>query len=270
MSWWSAHEIRSLRERLGRQFVAEVEEGREPRAALFMESFLDTWPLAALAEPALKAWPSPRSLTILSRLVAAYGLDGTTISLPVPSSLPPHRVVEGAELAAQSNILTRALARGEIEAVVVSAPVPEDGATGLALWEIRLEGGAHQTAVERHGVVGLVGPEAPRWNDLLATAPSGVPGELLRTTGQALILPGTPSGLAGYEAQATGWLLWEAAIRPVAIVPEAVVLLQALPKGLEAACSAARLASPRAREMVSQLVSLGALSAAPDVPSGLQ
>lgn len=141
--------------------------------------------------------------------------------------LPPHATVAGARLAERREELCGWLARGDLTAVRVTGPLPDDPATALALGEIRLEG-ERQAALERFGVAGLRAGSVRDWRGQLrpqATAP--VHGPLLPRCAAA-VLPGTPARLARGDASPVGWLLWNAPSPPVPVQSAAVAVLREL------------------------------------------
>lgn len=258
--------MRALRADLGQRMIAVLNSEGPQAAADWLAAWLDTWPLAALSETARGRWQSHHdgvALAVLTRRAEILAMLGEpALPLPLPAVLPPHRVLTGEQLIAGRAEVCRALVHGEIDAAVITDPLPDSPALQLALGELRLEGGPTQHAALRYGLPGLLAPGAPDFTEVLSPPPPGQPGSRLRPLAEALILPGTVASLRAGRIQPTGWLLWEAPYIPIPVHPIAVELLRALSGGMESACQALSLTTEQASEILDELVAVGALTAA--------
>jgi hypothetical protein len=170
------------------------------------------------------------------------------------ASLPEHRAA-----------LARDLAAGDLRAVWVQGPPPEDPAGRLALGELRLEG-SHQRALERFGLAGLeLAPDGPlpAWHRSLSPPSPGVAGPVLKAVASGRFLPGPEGALVAGQPQRVGYLLWSGPHAPVPVAPVAVAVLQALDGSADAAALAERLGGPveQVGLVLDDLVRLGAASA---------
>lgn len=254
-----------LRTGLGQRMIAVMESEGPAAAAVWLQAWLDAWPLAALAESAQARWQEDHdgvSLAVLTRHAEIQAMLGEpVVSVPLPASLPPHRVLTGEALIAERASVCRALVRGEIVAAVITDPLPERADWQLAIGELRLEGGPAQAAALRYGRAGLLAPGAPTFAEVLSPPPPGQPGPRLRQLAAAMVLPGTVRSLSAGRITPTGWLLWEGPYTPVPVRPLAVELLRGLSGGLHAACESLSLTTEQASEILDELVAVGALTA---------
>ncbi|MFT5684694.1 MAG: hypothetical protein ACI8RZ_005638 [Myxococcota bacterium] len=257
--------MRGMRAALGKQMIAVLESEGPAAAADWLQAWLDTWPLAALSATARDRWQDHHdgvALAVLTRRSEILTMLGESpMPLMLPEDLPPHRVLTGAQLVADRAAVCRVLIRGEIQAAVITDPLPELPAYQLAVGELRLEGGPAQASVLRYGRAGLLAPGAPAFTELLSPPPPGQPGPRLRQLADAMVLPGTVRTLRAGRVVPTGWLLWEGPVTPIPVKPVAVELLRALSAGLQEASAALSLTTEQASEILDELVAVGALTA---------
>jgi len=210
---------------------------------------------------------APEALEIQARSQGDGALElGADLSLPVRgvAALPAGLgLVRGEELVSRRAQLCRALAQGRLQAVRVQPPIPELPEAGLALGELRLEG-QRQASYERWGEAGLRVRGEASWDESLESHAAGQAGAVLRATCEGRFLPGPPGRLRQGDVQRVGYLLWRASLRPVAVHPVAVVVLQALDGVKDPAALAQQLGAPpeRLRELLAELLALGAATAA--------
>ena len=294
--------------------AAAIEAERYVQAAELLRMWLESWPLAALVDPARRQWTrgaDPRALGVLVRVAelvrmatswpalgpgpwpvpdaswlasaagpvpdggwqlvgrgGADGSDAVAAAMVVelldaqPLALPPTVAVAGEQLAPRRVELARAIARGELAAVLITSPVPLDPASQLALGELRMESDC-QVAFEQVGLAGLVAGGVDPWDAGLVPVPTGRLGRHLQATCQTFLLPGTPQRLRGGQTDTVGWLVWDAAHRPVAVHPVAVETLRAMDGRRDAAGVAAHLGldADALFPVVEELVRVGAVVA---------
>ncbi len=254
------------------QRLALAVDGAEwERAAILCSALLDCWPLAAAVEDARQRWEEHRPASALAVLTRAA--EVTRLALGQPEEAEPEVLPSGVrelpieDLVAQRGGLACALARGELRAVLVRGPVPDDPTVQLALGELRLEG-SHQRALERFGLPGLeLDPreawDPPGWQGVLVESSPGRPGPVLVSRCHGRFLPGPLGSLAAGLPQRVGYLLWESPVRPVAVAPVAVAVLRALDGQRDSAAVAELLGGPpdQVQLVLDELVALGAASA---------
>ncbi|MBK9646856.1 MAG: hypothetical protein IPO67_17155 [Deltaproteobacteria bacterium] len=232
------------------------------------------WPMGADGR-----WPEPDVHWVMSALDGArpdavaqhHPEDGAEalaalLNLPViqgaPLPLPPVVSIPGEALAPRRAELCGAVARGELAAVRLTSPPPEDLPTRLAWGELHLESDL-QAQLDRFGLAGLTVNEAPSLAELLSPAPPGAPGEPMRRLCDVAILPGPPSALRAGRPRPTAWLLFRGPHPPIPTIVEAGRLLQALDgqRSVAQAAQAAGLPVQQAEELAEALRGLGALTA---------
>lgn len=195
------------------------------------------------------------------------------LGLPSPGAPPQLAGVEvltAEQAVAQRARLAGSLARGELRAVVVHRSVPSTPQVQLALGEFRLEG-SHQGLLERYGLAGLdldvaAAGSGCAWEDegVLSPHRAGEPGLVLRPCCEGRFLPGPTSAIRAGRPQRVGYMLWDAPVRPVAVAPVAVVVLNALDGQRDTPALAELLGGPidQVQEVLDELVLLGAATAA--------
>jgi len=254
-----------LRPTLQHRLDVAIDASDWPEAADTLAALIDTWPVAGTVETAWARWTAeadPLALSILSRAREIMTLVGVAPqALPLPAPLPPHQTCKGDALVAARAALCAQAADGALSGVLFESPVPETAAARLALGELRMEAPA-QLAVERYGVPGLLAPDAPAWEQTFGAAPPGRPGPTLGIRCDFATLPGTPAQLRNGDPSPVGWLLWTGPAEPVPVAAPVIRFLGALHEGLQAANQAAGLDLERGREVVDELIRLGALGAA--------
>lgn len=271
-----APQAATLRARLEERLALAVDGGRWELAARCAAALVDSWPVLAAVEDADRRWREqrdPAALVILARadelLHIARG-DDPSVARPSGGvrDRPGLEILPAAQLVEQRARLGRALARGELRAVSVQGQA-ETPAQQLALGELRLEG-SHQRLVERFGPTALDIPVEQasgdwRWDadGVLGAAPAGEPGSVLVPTCLGRFLPGPPSALRAGRPERVGWLLWDAAVRPVMVAPVAVAVLGALDGERDSQAIATLLKGPPelVQEVLDELVHLGAATA---------
>ncbi len=286
---------------LEQRLALAVDAADWDRAALLLEAFIDSWALAATVEDAGEAWregAAAAALAVLARASEVVRLARGWASLPHgPWCLPDDRwleaqvanltvapavetlrwgegrlpagvrAVKSEQLVPRRSELARALARGEIRAVLVRGAVPEVAQAQLALGELRLEG-SHQRALERFGLAGSeLDPHGarllPSWADALGPAAAGVSGPRLRARCEGRFLPGPITALAAGRPQRVGYLLWDGPVRALAVAPVAVAVLHVIDGQRDTDAVASQLGGPpdQVQEILDELVGLGAASA---------
>ena len=148
--------------------------------------------------------------------------------------------------------------KGEIFGVNFLSPVPLIPEAQLALGELRMEAKG-QMALERFGPVGLLAPNAPRWDECFGSAPPGRKGSSLRLMCDLALLPSRPALLAKGQLRETAWLLWNGPARALAIHKVAYDLLRNISQGIEEACTVAGLQLHQGHEIIDELIHIGAL-----------
>ncbi len=261
----SAHLHGRLRPTLQHQLDVAIDGGRWGDAGDVLAALIDTWPVAGTVETAWARWNAahePLALSILHRAREIMAMVGVTPeALPLPEALPPHRTLAGEALVQARASLCRQAADGRLAGVIFDSAVPDTPAARLALGELRMEAGA-QAAVDLYGAPGLLCPDAPAWADAFGSAPPGKPGPTLESACDYATLPGTPDRLRNGDPSAVGWLLWTGPAEPVPVAAPVIQLLGTLHQGLEAASKAAGVDVERGREVVEELIRLGALGSA--------
>jgi len=194
------------------------------------------WPDAAALRAAVGAIDPERDCVL-----ARHPLDGAeqlaeALGIPLqvgnPLALPPHVLVAPEELVERRAELGAALAEGTYTAVVLLGEPPDMPATALARGELRLEGDA-QVAVDRHGLAGLLAPDAPAWTAVRAPAPvaADAPPTLdtvLDAACDGALVPGPPGRIRRGDLDTVGVLLWVGPHPPVWVAPVAVHVLRGL------------------------------------------
>ena len=249
---------------LQQKLVAGIEQNDFELASQIMSAYIDSWPVAGSIVMAWKHWNEncdPLALSLLTRANEIIELLGAPKEeIPLPKELPSYIEMEGADLLARRREICRQAALGEIVAVHFSSPVPNDAASQLALGELRMEA-AGQRAVEQYGLPGLLAPATPSWANALGRAPKGHKGDSLQMVCDLLILPGTPSRIRKGDTSPVGWLLWKGPAKPLPIMPEAIALMRNISSGISQACQIAKLEEDRGRQIIDELIEIGALSA---------
>ena len=116
-----------------------------------------------------------------------------------------------------------------------------------------------QVAAERFGKAGLVAPNAPSWEHAFGSAPPGRMGDKLRKMCDIAVLPGTPYRLGKGDTSPIAWLLWNGPAKPLPVADVAIDLMRRVHLGVEKAIADVGLPSQRSREIIGELISIGAL-----------
>lgn len=251
-----------IRPALSQKLSSSIQKQEWTKSANYLRSFIDTWSIGGSIQQAWERWNhgcDPMALTVLSRANEIISLvGGERLVIPAPKELPSYLELEGHALVEQrSDICSKAL-RKEISAVHFLSPVPLLPEYQLALGELRMEA-IGQQALERFGPVGLLAPDAPLWNQCFGRAPSGRQGDRLRLMCDLALLPSTPNRLEKGQLQETAWLLWNGPAQPLPVHRMAYELLSNIGKGTQEACAAAGLPFAQGKEVIDELVSIGAL-----------
>jgi len=263
VEFYSSEQLQSvLRPTLSQQLDQAIEDHNWLLASKILAAFIDTWAIGGSIQYAWQHWTSdcdPTALAVLSRandIIRIIG--GSPLRIPVPRALPPYLELEGHEIIdRRAEICAKALT-GEIWGVLLHSPVPLLPQAQLALGELRMEAKAQQ-ALERLGLVGLLAPSAPLWQDCFGRAPSGRQGERLRLMCDLAILPSTPGRLAKGELKPTAWLLWNGPAHALPVHRIAYDILHNIDKGTEHAINTAGLSMEQGEEVISELLAIGAL-----------
>ena len=255
-----------LRPALSQNLDSSIEAQEWSKAAQYLSAFIDSWSIGGSIKQAWERWNhgcDPMALTVLSRANEVIALvGGESLIIPAPKPLPPYLEIEGHDLAEEREEICAKALKSEIAAVHFLSPVPLLPQYQLALGELRMEAYGQQ-ALERFGPVGLLAPDAPMWSQCFGRAPAGRKGEDLRLMCDMAVLPSIPSRLARGQLQETAWLLWNGPAQALPVHRVAYELLANISKGVEAACAAAGLPLAQGREVIDELIAIGALDRAP-------
>lgn len=227
-----------------------------------LRSFIDSWAIGGSIQQAWERWNhgcDPMALTVLFRANEIISLvGGEKLVIPAPKELPAYLEIEGHELSDRREEICAQALRREISAVHFLSPVPLLPQSQLALGELRMEA-MGQKALERFGPVGLLAPDAPVWSQCFGRAPAGRKGERLRLMCDLALLPSTPNRLLKGQLQETAWLLWNGPAQALPVHKIAYDLLSNINKGVDEACAAAGLPLAQGKEVIDELISIGAL-----------
>ena len=264
-SFFSLEQVREVLEpHLRQRLIESLNSEHYDEAADWLEAYTDLWPVGGTINRygVVRRWAEERdglALAILHRATEIAHMCGTHLSVEVPDTLPPHLLLDGEALASRRDEICHKVVQGELVAVHFVTPVPSDSASQLALGELRMEADK-QLAVEHFGVAGLVVDEVVFWERALGRAPSGKTGERYRQCCDLAILPGTPKMLRKGESAPVSWLLWEGPAKPLPVAEVAATMVRNIAAGLDVACNAANLTLAQGRQIVNELVALGALT----------
>ena len=251
-----------LRPALSQGIDEAIEKQEWRKASRFLSAFIDSWALGGSMKQAWERWNhncDPIALTVLTRANEIITLiGGTSISIPAPKNIPTYIELTGEELVEKREELCAQALRNEIAGVHFTSPVPFLPAAQLALGELRMEAKG-QASLERFGPIGLLAPEAPSWEQCFGSAPAGRMGEELRLMCDLALLPSTPNRLANGQLQVTAWLLWNGPARALPVHRVAYELLRHISSGIPEACVAAGLQEEQGREIIGELIAIGAL-----------
>jgi hypothetical protein len=175
-----------------------------------------------------------------------------------PVDLPKYCRVPGDELAATLEDVLALIQSDGIVAVEFESFVPT-GAAGLAAHARLRNALPSQSAMDSHGLAGLVAGHVPHWSTLLGAAPSGVAGLRPKAIAEGLIIPKLN---ADEEVVERGVLVWDAAYHHVYVHPAAVEVLHSLDglRNLAEIASTVGASEALVIEVAHQLVELGAAS----------
>jgi hypothetical protein len=176
-----------------------------------------------------------------------------------PVDLPKYCRMPGDKLAANLADVLALVKSDGIVAVEFESFVPT-GADGLAAHDELRNVLPNQTAMDSHGLAGLVAGQVPNWSTLLSAAPSGVAGPRPKAVAEGLIIPKLD---ADEKVVERGVLVWDGPYRPVYVHPAAIEVLHSLDGKRSLAEIAASVGASEAlvMEVAHQLVELGAASA---------
>ncbi len=251
-----------IRPVLKQKMQSGVEEQNWTAASVFLQAFIDSWPIAASIQQAWKRWNEGCDPIALSALIRANEiielLGAPKEEIPLPKELPPYLSIPGEDLVQMRAEISSKLAKSELKAVLFSSPVPLDPQSQLALGEVRMEGVA-QHSVEKYGLPALLAPDIPDWSEAFGRAPAGAMGDKLRRMCDLAILPGTPVRLKNGDSSPVGWLLWNGPAKPLPVAQVAVDLIRNIDAGFSSAFDAAGVDETRGMQILSELVDIGAL-----------